>query len=374
MKKARYQFCPGRQKPHKISFWREDGSRAAKFFENEGDALIFQAQRNQSDESGLPDNLMFSVDERILFAQIRSECAQNSASLEDALSCLKKHLKQFVSIESAPGLDWAQAVQMFLDDFSRRGARPSSLKFYKSLLKLFFDAESPKNVKEISPKRAEKYLESCKSPAHAKRTLRAFFNFLTEKGFVSQNPFKDCKLPRRLKEFKNPEILTVYQTEKFLKSLPKDWQPAAAIMAFAGVRPSEIVSPDCDPVLKISNIDFKSRRISVPAEVSKTRRLRILAQLPANLWRWVEPLRKISINQNVAPQSYNVWRKVKDSTGVELPKDVLRHSFASYGYHFLGAEHTVEILGHVGGFGVFAKHYKGLATPAEAKRYFKIEP
>lgn len=60
--------------------------------------------------------------------------------------------------------------------------------------------------------------------------------------------------------------------------------------------------------------------------------------------------------------------------GVDLPHDVLRHSFASYGYHYLGAEKTVEILGHVGGFGVFAKHYKGLATPAQAKRYFEIAP
>lgn len=145
-------------------------------------------------------------------------------------------------------------------------------------------------------------------------------------------------------------------------------------MAFAGVRPSEIVSSDCEPILKIANIDFKSRRIWIPAEVSKTRRLRILSQPPANLWHWIEPLRRRSISQSVAPQSYNIWRKVKESTGIELPKDVLRHSFASYGYHFLGAEHAVEILGHVGGFGVFAKHYKGLATHAESKRYFKTEP
>lgn len=88
---------------------------------------------------------MFSVDERILFAQIRSECAQNSVSLEDVLNCIKKYLKQFVSIETAPCLDWAEAVDMFLADFSQGGARHSSLKFYKSQLKLFFRRrKSPK--------------------------------------------------------------------------------------------------------------------------------------------------------------------------------------------------------------------------------------
>lgn len=72
------------------------------------------------------------------------------------------------------------------------------------------------------------------------------------------------------------------------------------------------------------------------------------------------------------PASYQVYRRVKHNSGIPIPKDALRHSFASYGYHFLGAEKTVEMLGHIGGFGVFARHYKGLATPDDAKLYFSI--
>ena len=123
-----------------------------------------------------------------------------------------------------------------------------------------------------------------------------------------------------------------------------------------------------------ADVDFAGRKITVPAEVSKVRRARVLTDLPDNLWAWLEPLKNRPTAHTVAPASYDVWRRAKAQSGVELPKDVLRHSFASYGYHYLGAEHTVEILGHVGGFGVFAKHYKGLANADDAKKYFTILP
>ena len=70
---ARYQYIAGRGKPHKISYWREDGTRAAKFFEAQGDALVFQAKINEVNKGSLPDNLEASVDDRIILAKIKSE-------------------------------------------------------------------------------------------------------------------------------------------------------------------------------------------------------------------------------------------------------------------------------------------------------------
>ena len=94
---------------------------------------------------------------------------------------------------------------------------------------------------------------------------------------------------------------------------------------------------------------------------------RILSNPPKNIWAWLKPLKYRNKNENVSPASYEVFRKIKEKSGVKIPKDALRHSFTSYGYHFLGAETTVEILGYVGGFGIFAKHYKGFATKKEAE-------
>lgn len=369
---ARYQYIEGRGKPHKISYWREDGSRAAKFFASQGDALIFQSKLNEAKKDSLPDNLDASVDDRIILAQIKSECKRLNADLTDALSCIKERLADFLNASKVTGCDWDSAANLYLTECARRGARPSTLRGYKfQILKAKSDLNID-NVGLLNTDVANKYLSSIKYPLHAKRALRPFFNFCKNKGWVNCNPFADAQTPRILREKTHPSIITPDDCRKLLNAVPVDWQPAFALMAFAGLRPGEVVSPECEPVIKIENIDFKGKRITVPAAVSKTRMTRVLTALPDNIWDWLAPLQKLPKDNNVAPASYEVCRRVKRDSGVSIPKDSLRHSFASYGYHFLGAEKTVEMLGHIGGFGVFAKHYKGLATPDDAKLYFAI--
>jgi integrase len=98
--------------------------------------------------------------------------------------------------------------------------------------------------------------------------------------------------------------------------------------------------------------------------------------MPENLWKWLELTPANKRKGNIIPVSYNVFRNARDrackETKLKWIQDGLRHSFTSYAWHFLGAEHTVEILGHEGGFEVLKKHYKGMATKAEADEYFKI--
>ncbi len=230
------------------------------------------------------------------------------------------------------------------------------------------------DVKDITQKTAKEYLDQIKSPEHAKRALRPFFNFCIGKGWVTSNPFVSIKTPRILREKVHPSIITPDECRKLLKAIPTEWQPAFALMAFVGLRPGEVVSSEHEPVIKIGDIDFNAKKITVPATVSKTRMTRVIIEPPDNIWKWIEPLKSHNKSEDIAPASYDVYRRVKRNSGVNISKDALRHSFASYGYHFLGAEKTVEILGHVGGFGVFAKHYKGLASPEDSKKYFKISP
>lgn len=47
---------------------------------------------------------------------------------------------------------------------------------------------------------------------------------------------------------------------------------------------------------------------------------------------------------------------------------------ASYGYHELGIETTVEILGQESGYEVFKRYYKAMVIPADAKAFFTISP
>lgn len=348
--------------------WLDAGKLRRKRFKAKGDAALFAADLQK--ERFLPDDFKLSPEERVVFKNIKDVCAAVNLPLSEVCPILR----QYAATRAVCGCEWTKAFGAYVDDLHKRGARQTSVDFYKSKIGLFYRRVQPADIKDMDVAGAEQYLAAIASPEHSKRALRAFYNFCIAQKWIADNPFANAKTPRTLKEHKNAEILTVEQARLFLNTLPLQWQPVAAIMAFAGVRPAEIISMDGSPILKIVDVDFDARKITIRAEVSKVRRARILADLPANLWAWIAPLKNRPTTQTVAPASYDVWRRAKTKCGVVLAKDVLRHSFASYGYHYLGAERTVEILGHVGGFGVFAKHYKGLADAANAEKYFAICP
>lgn len=348
--------------------WQTDGKLYRKRFKSRGNAEFFAETLRE--EEVLPDAYRFAPDERSVFASIKALCERAGVPLADALDFVRAG----ISSKAVAGCPWTDAEQAFIADAERRGARAQTLKFYRSRLGLFAARENVQNIAEVDAERAEKYLAGILSPEHSKRALRAFFNFCKTQKWVAVNPFELAKTPRRLKEFAAPSILSVADTERLMSAVPPKWTPAVAIMAFAGVRPNELASLDGAEVVRVGDIDFAARKITIRAEVSKVRRVRILTSLPDNLWAWIEPLRGLSAEAKVAPASYDVWRRVKRNSGVKLPKDVLRHSFASYAYHHIGAERAVEILGHIGGFGVFAKHYKGLSDAETSAKYFAIFP
>lgn len=348
--------------------WSLDGKRKRKRFKSHGDAEFFA--ETMREEAILPDAYRFSPDERSVFASIKALCERAGVPLADALDFVRAG----ISSKAVAGCPWADAEQAFIADAERRGARASTVRFYRSQLGLFAARENVQNIAEVDADRAEKYLAGILSPEHAKRALRAFFNFCKAQKWVAVNPFELAKTPRRLKEFAAPSILSVADTERLMSAVPTIWAPAVALMAFAGVRPNELASLAGAEVVRVGDIDFAAQKITIRAEVSKVRRVRILTSLPDNLWAWIEPLRGLPAEDSVAPASYDVWRRVKRNSGVNLPKDVLRHSFASYAYHFIGAERAVEILGHIGGFAVFAKHYKGLSDAETSAKYFAIFP
>lgn len=65
--------------------------------------------------------------------------------------------------------------------------------------------------------------------------------------------------------------------------------------------------------------------------------------LPDNLWQWIKPLKRKNKNENICfsniDANYSIRKKLS-ATG----KDIFRHSFGSYAYHFLGAEKAIEII------------------------------
>lgn len=147
-----------------------------------------------------------------------------------------------------------------------------------------------------------------------------------------------------------------------------------ALWAFAGLRPEEVCPKDKKGRLEWSAINFNERVITVCGSVSKVRKNRKLQNLPENLWRFLEltpPEKRIGA---VCTKSYSTMRRIRRKIPLELPKDIFRHSFATYGYYKYDPKDLIVMMGHLRGFTTFEKHYMGLADRASAKKYFAIMP
>lgn len=349
--------------------WTEDGNIKRKRFKTKFKALEF-FDRMQSEIQN-PEELQISVGDRIFLHEIIELRNSKNLTNSDIISILNN----YVNPNICTGKDWSIATYEYFLNCEKRNLRQNTIDGYIKMISIFQRKTDVKNIAEVSKEIAKEFLNNVSSPVHYQRALRPLFQFCIDKGWLNENPFADVKFDRPIKERSLAVVLSVEATKNLFANLPKEWQPEFAIMAFAGVRPMELLYNPTKPkdVMKIGDIDFENLTIRIRASVAKTRRERLLTHLPDNLWRWIEPLKNNPKNKNVCigthDQNYNIRKKFGSSS-----KDILRHSFGSYGYHFLGAELTIEIMGHEQGFSTFAKHYKGLSNPTDAKKYFNIFP
>jgi integrase len=167
-----------------------------------------------------------------------------------------------------------------------------------------------------------------------------------------------------------PDIFTVDELRSLLEAARRvapDVVPMLAIGAFAGVRDAEIKRLDWH------EIDLARGHIEIKGAKAKSARRRIIPIQP-NLAAW---LRSYSgMKGRLIPQGYrsSLERVRKEAALAHWPQNGLRHSFASYR---LAATHNAPLvaceLGHNSPQMLFS-NYRELVLPAEAKRYWSLEP
>jgi integrase len=145
--------------------------------------------------------------------------------------------------------------------------------------------------------------------------------------------------------------------------------PALAVLFFAGLRPHEMMRLDW------SNIDLTGGHIRLEGAQAKTRSARIIDLTP-NAKLWLTAYR----GQGGLIESEKWYRYARESTmrhaGIKpWPRDVSRHSFASYLYAQRDdAPYVAAQLGHWQGLEMFNRHYRAVVTKADALQYFEIKP
>ncbi len=232
-----------------------------------------------------------------------------------------------------------------------------------------FALDFPKaNVNEIQQHQIEKWLNG-KSYSHQTRLnylrdLALLFNFSITHGWTAKNPAATIEKAQRIDG--DVTTLTPDEVKKLLKHCPDSILPGVAIKVFCGLRTSEMLALDWAQV--------SETEIIVKGQNAKTRQRRVIS-ISENLQEWLKPYRKTE--GRVAPFNRRNWHILFSTAGtdakVELPINVLRHTFGSFHY----AQHRNENLtaSEMGNSpDVVFRHYRSVVSADSAKLFWSILP
>lgn len=294
--------------------------------------------------------------------------------------------------EALPVVALPDAVREFLANVRKRGRRTGTLEFYDLHLARLIDSPLAARWQRVDRRQLKAWLDGLGIGATSQgmvfRALRAFYRWASrlDPAYVHAVPTEGWA-PDESAGDETPQFYSVAETWLILGTLPAALRPALAIQFFAGLRPEEVAPRFADKerirwshLLEAegqSTCDPRQRAVRVPPEVSKTRRPRLIEDLPPTLWSWVgEPL----------PPPAKLWDKTETAlrntlrahfarAGVKWIRDGFRHTFTTYALAHTGNAGTVAgWLGHEGSPRLIHTHYAGLASKAEARAFFALRP
>jgi integrase len=226
---------------------------------------------------------------------------------------------------------------------------------------------------------------SGRSKNNARQTIGAFFKFCKERAWLPKDHDGVSMVPKFKEKAGDIEIFTPLEIGHFLTYSRSELVPFLAIGAFAGLRSAEIGRLDW------KEVDLAERLIEVKAAKSKTASRRLIP-MSENLAKWLAPHAKPegrvvpfeNVNKQIAwlVEDTNAGLKAaaesdnknpESAKPVEWKKNALRHSFISY--RVADIQDVNQVALECGNSpAVIFKHYRELVRPAEAKRWFKVEP
>jgi integrase len=279
-----------------------------------------------------------------------------------------------------PNVTVAQVATDFLRLKLTEQCRPATFEWYDERIAHVCDAFGERVIDSITRGEFRTWLDQSSKGAASRaataRAARALWRYA-----LQQDPPLVNQVVTDGLEFKaagngfdgSKKFLPVAKAKALLENLPPAERSAVAIMLFAGIRPEEVAGEGKD-WLRWEHVNAAERIIRIPGEIAKTKQTRILENLPEALWAWLTPG---AAEKTVAP----VGRRTLIEHGklaaklTTWPQDCLRHSFATYAMALLNEPGRISVwLGHNGNPSMLFRHYRGLATKAEAEKFFALRP
>lgn len=375
-----------------VDFMR-DGKRERQCFDDLAEAKTHcevQARKISNEGSSVLDLSPIQRED----AKAALGLLRDKTTLKEAARFWAKHN----GVESSTAV--AEVGQRWLANLKAQGCRATTLVERSHKVDRLVADLGHKPIASVTRDEMEAWLTSKKLTGATwdgyRRAYRAMFQFAVKNRLLESNPAASIE-PMRMDE-KLPTPLTTDAVEKIMRTAEKYapiMVPTLAVGFFAGLRPGEAMGLD------FAAIDFKQKIIRVMPETSKVRRSRII-EMNQTLFDWLTPYRKLSGPIGIqTPSQFNFYMFRKpigppyEQEGIpkaELPKDERpkglakaagvtwiadgpRKTYASMHFATHGdAGKLAGLLGHTGDVSILYKHYRGLATRADGKRYWKIRP
>jgi len=215
---------------------------------------------------------------------------------------------------------------------------------------------------------------SAKSRNHYRAAVRQFLQWAVRKDYLAPthrlneaDAMRSERANTAAVEFYTPdEFATLLKTAKTAYATLR---PIIAIGGLAGLRTSELLRLDWADVWRVPG------HIEITAGKAKTRQRRLVEICPA-LASWLELFRtrtagKLWAGHEITFQQHFV--ELCEGAGVTRKTNGLRHSFCSF--HFAAHANENQTAQQAGNSpAMIHTHYKGLATKAEAEKWFNVNP
>jgi integrase len=278
----------------------------------------------------------------------------------------------------------AEAVEEFIESRkhkseSRNGKRAQLSASYathvNSWLREFASTFPGTAVCDLSKEHLNAYIRahadvSPKNRNDRRATVKMFLTWAARNDYlpVSHRLFEADGMAREIVETAETDFYRPDELQKLLDNADAGLRSALAIAGLAGLRGEEIMRLDWADVWRVPG------NIEVTAGKSKTRQRRLVEICPA-LAAWLEPCRKL--DGKVFPGGVHVYQRdfLKLRGDLKIPdrRNGLRHAFCTY--HFALHANENQTAAQAGNSPqMIHAHYKGLATKAEAEKWFNVMP
>jgi len=369
-----------------VQGWREDGKWQRKQFKTEKEAQRFAAlKRVEMENQGRAQRMILSplTDDQNAQAVQAFDTLAGTYTLAEAVAFFLKHHRppEFT-------IRLRDATAIYLDEKERDGLRPRTLQGIGWTLDLFTTATDNPHMHEVTQQQVESFLRGLRAKNGTDKAsrrsweihrgaLHGFFAWSSTPDTGTNRPFSFANPAEGVRKFTARQVREE-QAAKPITTVPEDtrrifsvlmrWRDGVlvrpyALLYFAGIRPAELQRM---AGRERELISLKTRTITIPANVSKTRHERQV-KISDGLAAWLQ-----AFPGDIIPTNYeSLNKKVRKHFG--LTHDEQRHSFISYhiALHRSIGDASLEAGNSEA---IVKRHYLNTHTREEGDEFFRIIP